>query len=276
MSSTVVNGVFVAYDDVGKGEDALLLVHGHPFNRSMWHPQVDRLSSAGWRVLVPDLRGYGQSQVIGGTTPLTTFANDIAALLDNLGIDRVAMGGLSMGGQIVMEFARLFPARLRAIVLAATLPQAESQDGKRRRREMAERLLREGMAGYADEVLPRMVAARNLVALPDVATHVLAMMQATPPEGAAAALLGRAERPGYELTLKSLNVPALIVVGDEDAFTTRTDAECMHELLTGSELLWMKGVGHMPNLERPEKFNRALVNFLNGVRLSWSNLAARP
>jgi pimeloyl-ACP methyl ester carboxylesterase len=130
---------------------------------------------------------------------------------------------------------------------------------------MADRLLREGMQAYADEVLPKMLAARSINALPAVADHVAAMMRATNPVGAAAALRGRAERPSYEATLASLVVPALIVVGSEDAFTTRDDAQRMRDLLTESELLWIEGVGHMPNLESSDAFNIALAAFLKRI-----------
>jgi len=130
---------------------------------------------------------------------------------------------------------------------------------------MTDRLEREGMAAYADEVLPRMLAASSITALPHVAGHVRSMMQNAPPLGAAAALRGRAERPPYESVLAGLSVPALIVIGDQDAFTTRDDAACM-QALTGGRLVWLPGVGHMPNLERPEEFNDVLVKFLSEIR----------
>lgn len=274
MTTAFVNGITVAFDDAGEGPDTLLLVHGHPFDRTMWAPQLRAARDAGWRVLVPDLRGYGETTVVPGTTTLDVFADDLAALLDHLGVEDVVIGGLSMGGQIVMEFARRHAHRVRGMVLAATFPQAETEEGRRNRNAMADRLLREGMSGYADEVLPRMLAARSIATLPAVAAHVTAMMRATDPRGAAAALRGRAERPSYDGTLASLAVPALVVVGSEDAFTTRGDAERMHGLLRGSELLWLEGVGHMPNLESTAAFDAALVRFLTTT--VESRVAERP
>ncbi len=151
------------------------------------------------------------------------------------------------------------------LLLAATFPRAQTPSGKAARNAAADRLLAEGMTQYAKEVLPRMIAPRSIATLPMVADHVLAMMRATHPEGAAGALRGRAERLGYESTLAGLRIPSLIVVGDEDAFTTREDAAQMHSLLKGSELVWMKGVGHMPNLECPDLFNTALQRLLDRV-----------
>jgi len=263
MANAFLNGISVGFDDVGDGPNTLLLVHGHPFNRSMWRPQIAAAHEAGWRVIVPDLRGYGETAVVPGKTTLDVFADDLATRLDGREVDSVVIGGLSMGGQIVMEFARQYPGRVRGLLLAATFPQAESEEGKRNRSAMAERLLRERMEGYAREVLPKMLASRSIEALPAVADLVLTMMRDTHPEGAAAALRGRAERPSYEETLSSLTVPALVVVGSEDAFTSRQDAERMRDLLRDSELVWLEGVGHMPNLESPAAFNSALCRLLS-------------
>jgi 3-oxoadipate enol-lactonase len=265
MNTAYVNGITIAYDDTGGGADALLLVHGHPFDRSMWRPQIEAFRESRWRVIVPDLRGYGESDVVPGTTSFDQFARDLAGLLDYLGLDAAVVGGLSMGGPIAMECCRLWPARVRGLLLAATFPQAETPEGRLRRVAMAERLLSEGMERYAAETLPLMLARSSIAALPAVTKHVRTMMRAAHPAGAAAALRGRAERPDYADTLAALDVPALVVVGEDDAFTTRADAERMHALLRHSELLWLEGVGHMPNLERPSAFNDALAHLLGAV-----------
>jgi 3-oxoadipate enol-lactonase len=108
MHVAKVNGIRLSYGDTGEAANVsvLLLVHGHPFNRTMWLPQVDAFSAAGWRVLTPDLRGYGESEVKSDLVTLDVLAHDLASLLDYVGVDCVVMGGLSMGGQIVMEFCR--------------------------------------------------------------------------------------------------------------------------------------------------------------------------
>lgn len=262
MSTCSLGGITLGYEDEGSG-DPLVLVHGHPFDRTMWRPQVEHFSRTGRRVITPDLRGYGESTVVPGKTPLETFARDIAGLLDHLGVDRFVLGGLSMGGQIVMEFHRLFPNRVRGLLLADTFAAAETEEGRTGRYEMAERLLREGMGGYADEVLPKMVAPHNIQALPAVAEHVLAMMSGTAPEGAAAALRGRAERPDYTDTLQDIAVPTLVVVGSDDEFTPVADARLIHERVPESTLAIIDGAAHMPNLERAAEFNAALGRFLD-------------
>ena len=261
MSTVSLDGITVAFDDVGRG-DALVLVHGHPFDRSMWRPQVEHFSRLGWRVIAPDLRGYGESTVVPGKTTLDVFARDLERLLDHLEVEAAVLAGLSMGGQIVLEFQRLFASRLRGLVLADTSARADSEQGKKAREELADRLLREGMGTYADEVLPKMIAPANIEALPQVARYVLAMMHGTSPDGAAAALRGRAERPDYVDMLSRIEVPTLVVVGRDDEFTPIAEAQLLHDRIRGSRLVIVDGAGHMPNLERPDEFNAAVESFL--------------
>lgn len=261
MSWVVIEGTVVEYDDTGTGEP-LVLVHGHPFDRSMWRSQVEPLTGAGWRVIVPDLRGYGSSAVVPAVTGLETFARDVAGLLDHLGQRSAVLGGLSMGGQVVLEFYRLFPGRVRGLLLADTSAPSESSRSARQRFEMADRLLREGLHRYADEILPKMLSARTVQDRPEVVEHVLGMMRGTSPLGAAAALRGRAERPSYVEMLPRIAAPTLVVVGDEDELTPVADAELIAASVPGANLEIIEGAAHLPNLERPAEFNAALARFL--------------
>jgi pimeloyl-ACP methyl ester carboxylesterase len=262
MGTAAVNGITIGYDDEGHGPP-LVLVHGHPFDRSMWAPQVAEFARSGWRVIAPDLRGYGHSTVVAGTTPLETFARDLAALLDHLEVDDIVLGGLSMGGQIVMECYRQFAHRIRGLLLADTSGQADTDEGRMLRYRTADRLLAEGMAGYADETLATMIAPYNVAALPAVAAHVHAMMAAAPPAGAAAALRGRAARRDYCRLLTGVSVPTLVVVGRDDEFTPVGDAEFMHRRIPDATLAVIDGAGHLPNLEQPAAFNNVLRAFLS-------------
>jgi pimeloyl-ACP methyl ester carboxylesterase len=262
MSTVTVGDITIGYDDKGSGPP-LVLIHGHPFDRSMWTPQIEAFTAHGWRVIAPDLRGYGQSTVVPGVTMLGDFARDIAALLDHLGVDGFVLTGLSMGGQIAMECYRLFGERVHGLVLADTFAAAETDEGKARRNALADRLLREGMAPYADEELPKMMAPHNVVAQPAVAAHVLRMMRGAPAAGAAAALRGRAERPDYVRLLPTVAVPTLVVVGSEDEYTPVADAEVLRKGIPDATLAVIDGAGHLPNLERPTEFNAATSDFLN-------------
>ncbi|MEV6395648.1 alpha/beta hydrolase [Streptomyces sp. NPDC051907] len=264
MNSLTVNGTSIRYDDQGPADGTpVVLVHGHPFDRSMWAPQTAALTAAGYRVIAADLRGYGESAVVPGVTEFADFARDTAAVLDRVGVERAVVGGLSMGGQIAMEFHRLFPQRVSALVLADTSPVAETEEGKAVRNAMADRLLADGMGGYADEVIAKMIAPYNVAALPEVARHVLGMMRSTAPEGAAAALRGRAERPDHRQSLAAATVPALVVVGEDDTYTPVDEARAMAALIPRSALDVIEGAAHMPNLERPAAFNDVLLRFLS-------------
>jgi cystathionine beta-lyase/cystathionine gamma-synthase/pimeloyl-ACP methyl ester carboxylesterase len=255
--------VDVGYDDTGSGPP-VVLVHGHPFDRSMWYPQVAYLASRGYRAIAPDLRGYGESTVVAGKTTLDVFARDIAGLLDHLEVPAAVLCGLSMGGQIVLEFTRLFPKRVTAVVLADTSAPADTQAGAALRRASADRVLAEGMAGYAAEVLPKMISPQTLRRRPDVAAHVSGMMRGTAPAGAAAALRGRAERPDYVAMLSDLACPALVLVGSDDEFTPLADARLLADGIPSATLTVIPDAGHMPNLEQPAAFNHALGRFLAG------------
>lgn len=266
MSELRSDGATIRYEVEGEGENTIVFVHGHPFDRTMWAQQASHFAKQGWRGVLFDLRGYGESV---GTTETAfefgQFSKDIETLMDHLDIDSTVLCGLSMGGQIVMDCCDRFPGRVSGVVLAATTPQAETILSQTDRLAMADRLEREGTGPYAEDVLSSMLAPKTISDMPEVAQFVLEMMRGSNATGAAAAQRARADRPSYERTLSDLDVPALVVVGDSDAFTSRSDAELMNALIAGSELLWMRDVGHMPNLERPTEFNQAMSRLLDRV-----------
>ncbi|MFI5613750.1 alpha/beta fold hydrolase [Amycolatopsis sp. NPDC051903] len=265
MPTLHLHHAVLGYDDRGSGDRALLLVHGHPFDRSMWRPQTEHFAGLGFRVVVPDLRGYGESTGEPVTT-LAGFTADLIALADHLGLAKFVLGGLSMGGQIAMQTIAQHPDRVEALLLADTFPTAETPEGRRSRRAAATRVEAEGMAAYAEELLPKMVSARTRTQNPQVTAHVRTMMRTAPPHGAAAALRARALRPDYRPALEDVRVPTLVVTGSQDEFTPVADAELMHRLVPRSELAVVEGAGHLPNLERAAEFNDVFGRFLLSLR----------
>ena len=264
MSVARVRGIELAYDDTGAGLP-LVLLHGFPFNRSLWREQAEALGDT-YRVIKPDLRGHGETGVTKGAATMEEMARDVAALLDELGVERAALGGLSMGGYVAFEFYRLFPRRVSALILADTRPQADTEEAKRNRAELAERARREGMRAVADAMLPKLLARATHEGRPEIVGRVREMILTTDPEGAAAALAGMAGRRDQTELLADIKAPALILVGSEDQITPPSDAELMHREIRDSRLEVIAGAGHVSNLEGADDFNRALRNFLDGLR----------
>lgn len=255
--------VQITFYDSHAGSRAILLIHGHPFNHTMWGPQAEFLKSE-YRVVAPDLLGYGKSPLPQGTreTRLETFAADNLALADVLGIRKFVLVGFSMGGQVVLEMFRQAPQRIEALLLADTFSGLDSPERRQWRFDMADRLEREGMAGYAKEEFRKMITPANAEQFPEVAAHVMEMMITTPPSGAAAALRGRAQRGDYTPMLRDIRVPTLVVVGSEDVYTPVVMAEQLRDGIPGAELAVIQGAGHMPNMERPDAFNAALRSWM--------------
>jgi pimeloyl-ACP methyl ester carboxylesterase len=264
--SISIDGVHLAFTEKGDGAPAIVLIHGHPFNRSMWRPQVEFLWSR-HRVIVPDLRGYGESGIApcANETRLEQFAADSLALMDSLGIEKFVLGGLSMGGQIALEIYRQAPKRIEALLLADTFAGLDAPERKQLRFATADRLEREGMAQYANEELTKMITPANAESQPHVAAHVMEMMLATPPSGAAAALRGRARRVDYLPLLEKISVPTLVLVGRYDFYTPVALSEQLVQGIPVATLSVIEDAGHMPNLEQPEAFNSAVSAWLNGL-----------
>jgi len=258
-----VRGIKMAFDDAGRGT-TLVLLHGFPLNRSMWREQVEALSGE-FRVVAPDLRGQGETPLGGDGVTMARMAEDVAALLDELNLGRVVLGGLSMGGYVAFEFFRNFPERVHALVLADTRPQADTDEGRRAREENARRALAEGMGPIVEAMLPKLLSAATLERDAETVGRVRGLMLGADPEGAAAALRGMAERRDQTDLLASIDVPTLVVVGSEDALTPPSDARALSAGIEGSRLAVIEGAGHLSNVERPEEFNRALGEFMRGL-----------
>jgi len=259
----VTRGIEIAYEDAGRGRPVVLL-HGFPFNRSLWREQVESLSAT-CRVITPDLRGHGETTVVAELATMEEMAEDLAALLDELGVGRAVVGGLSMGGYVALAFLRAHPERVGALIFADTRPQADTDEARRTREETARRALADGMEPIADAMLPKLLAHATRVQRPEVVARVREMILGTNPQGAAAALRGMAVRRDQTDLLPGIGVPTLILVGSEDAVTPPSDSEAMNAKIKSSRLVKIEGAGHVSNVERPGEFNRALAEFLGGL-----------
>ena len=260
MTLLRIDDIPMAYTDTGVGRPVVLL-HGYPFNRSLWNEQVAALSTS-CRVITPDLRGFGESDASPGSATMNRMAQDVAQLMDHLEITRAVIGGLSMGGYVTLAFYKQFPSRVRALILADTRAQADTEEAKQTRAQQAEKALSEGMAGIADAMLPKLLTPETVSKRPEIVKRVRDMMLKTKPEGAASALLGMAEREDQTELLARITSQTLIIVGAEDALTPVADSEKMHGAISGSRLVVLENAGHVSNVERTGKFNEALMDFL--------------
>ena len=256
-----MDAVELAYDEAGAGP-AVVLVHGHPFNRSMWAPQLAALAGR-YRVIAPDLRGYGGSPVTPGTVPMSQLAADVARLLDRLGVSRAAVAGLSMGGLITMELAVADPARWWALGLVATTAEPVTAAERAGRLAQADQAEREGIRPLAENMAARLFGPG---VDPAVSSQVMAMMLATDPRGAAAALRGRAARPDYRPLLRELDLPVFVLTGDHDGYSTAEVTGRLTACLRHPHRVTLPGAGHLPNLEDPGRFNAELAGFLGRHR----------
>jgi len=254
-----LRGRGVAYVDRGD-RLPLLFIHGFPLDHGLWDPQVAAFAPQR-RVVAPDLAGFGTSEAAAHDT-LDGYADDLAALLDHLGIARAVVAGLSMGGYIAFALWRRHAARVGALVLACTKATADTEAGRAGRYQTAMAVEKDGMGVLAAAMLPNLLAR---AAPPDVRAQVEAMMQRQSPAGAAAALRAMAARPDSTPTLATIDVPTLIVAGAEDAIIPTAEAEAMASGVRGARLSLIAGAGHLANLEEPGAFNVALRSFLEGL-----------
>ncbi len=252
-----VNGVNLAVDARGDGP-AILFIHGYPLDHTIWSPQLEALG--GWRRIAPDLRGMGQSDAPDLGYSMATYASDLAALLDTLGVERVVLCGLSMGGYVAFEFLRRWRERVSGLVLIATRAGPDTTEGKRAR-DAAAAQAREGGAGLiADAMLPKMLAPgapEGLVA------RVRALMAATPVPGIVGALGAMRDRPDSMSLLPALaGLPALVIAGGSDQLMPVSEMSAMAAAIPGARLVVAPGAGHLPTLETPSIVTDALQTFL--------------
>lgn len=261
----IVNGIRLACYQRGKGHDpVLLLVHGFPLDHRLWKAQLTGLGAQAW-VIAPDLRGHGKSEM-GITGPLTMeqHADDLAGLLDHLGVTQAVVAGLSMGGYIAFAFWRRHRARVRALVLMDTRAEPDTATGRAGRDLAAQRVQEIGPAAFAEEMLPKLLAPASLVD-PSIVGLVRAMMASQPVAGIVAALAGLRDREDSRPTLPTIDVPALVLAGEADVLTPPSDAAAMAQAIPNARLVKIPRAGHLSPLENPRAVNAALREFLRQV-----------
>ena len=227
----------------------------------MWEPQFP-LAERGWRIVVPELRGFGDGKGDPPTTSIDDYAADIIDLLDALHVEDAVIAGLSMGGYIAFSMFRHAPNYFRGMVLADTRSQGDPPEAVAGRKSMQQLARDKGAAAVADALLPKLVGETTRRTQPKVIERLRGQIAGNSVESIAGALTALMTRADSTPTLSTIRCPTLVLVGDEDALTPPTLSDQMHRDIAGSELVVIKGAGHMSNMEQSQLFNDALARFL--------------
>jgi pimeloyl-ACP methyl ester carboxylesterase len=255
-------GAPIGLSTAGEGEP-LVLLHGFPHDRSLWAPQL-AAPPHGTKLFAPDLPGFGESARLDAPS-LDVWADWLAALLDHLALDRVTLGGLSMGGYLCFAFWRRHPGRVRALVLADTKAGADDAGGRRKRGEMQALVRQQGAGAVAEQMITGMVGRTTREERPAVVETLDAMMRRASPAAIEDALDVLKDRPDSTSTLATIRVPTLIICGEEDALTPVAESRAMHSAIAGSALGTIPRAGHASNLEDPDAFDRLLTGFVSAT-----------
>ncbi len=246
----------------------LVLLHAFPLSARMWGVQLERVPGPAGddaRVIAPDQRGFGTAPLGERPPSLDTAADDLADLLDALGVERAVLAGLSMGGYVAMAFARRHPGRLAGLVLADTKATTDTDDARANRERIAAAVLERGSV----ELLIEERMAEKLLAPgtdPELTGAVRQMIAEADPAAVAWAQRAMAARPDSLDELAALDVPAAVIVGELDTVTPLSEARMMAEALSDAELTVIPAVGHLSSLEAPETFNTAVRALLKRVK----------
>jgi 3-oxoadipate enol-lactonase len=261
--AVLVGSRHLTYQEAGTGGGrTLVLLHAFPLTADMWQPQL-QAPPDGWRLLAPDLAGLGGSDDHErDAVALDDYASDVLAWLDRLGIGQVVIAGLSLGGYVALALARLAAHRLSGLVLADTKAPADTDEGRAARDRMLETLSERGEDGIAEAMLPKLLGDTTRRTRPELVSEVRSMIVKNSPDGVRRAILRLRGRPDATPVLSRIQVPVLIVVGEEDTVTPPSDAAALRAGIPHASLQTIPGAGHLSNLEAPAAFNQSLARFL--------------
>jgi 3-oxoadipate enol-lactonase len=250
----------IVYRTLGEGLPVVLL-HPFPVNHEFWLPVAQALAGR-YCVILPDLRGHGDSGVGEGPATMDKHASDIGRVMDDADIGRAPMVGVSIGGYALFEFWRRHRGRVAALGLCNTKAPTDSAEGRAGRLQAAKDVLERGTEPFFDSMISRLLGKTTRETRPDLVAGALRMMRKMSPDDVAQVQRGMAERPDSVDTLKTINVPTLLVTGDEDILTGVNEAELMRQHISGSQLCVIPKAGHYSPWEQPEEIGKLLRQFL--------------
>lgn len=253
----------IAYWVLGAGLPVILL-HPFPANHEFFLPAADALASR-YRLILPDLRGHGESGVGEGPATMQKHAADLVRVMDDAQIGRAPIVGVSIGGYILFEFWRKHRARVEALGLCNTKAPADNAEGRAGRLQAANDVLDRGTEPFLQSMIPRLFGKTTREARPDLIDGAIRMMRQMSAEDIAQVQRGMADRPDSIDTLKTINVPTLLVTGDEDVLTGINEAELMRKHIAGSQLKVIPKAGHYSAWEQPAEAATIIRQFLDSL-----------
>lgn len=263
MQKVVSDDAEIFYDVAGVGPPVILL-HPFPVNHEFWLPVTKHLASR-YRLIIPDLRGHGESGLGAGPATMQKHALDIACVMTAAGFDRAPLIGVSIGGYSIFEFWRRFRDRVSGLVLCNTKAPADAADARASRLKAADDVLQHGTEPFFEGMLQKVLAETTRHSRPDLVEGALRMMRKMSAEDVAGVQRGMAERPDSVSTLKTINAPVLIITGDEDTVTGVPEAELMKQNIAGSQMKVIAKAGHYSPWEQPEEVGKLLGQFLDPI-----------
>ena len=257
----------VHYLDVGAGDPPVVLLHAYPLSSAMWAPQLPRLS-ANHRVVAPDLKGFGGSDAPNylGAYTMEGYGSELVGVLEALGLERVVLVGLSLGGYVAFNLLRARPDLVAALVLADTRPGADTPEVFKRRNDHQGLAARGSAATLVKVLLPTLVGRTTLGGRPELLELLRQMMMTTAEGGLRGALEAMKFRVDSTDLLPGIKVPTLVIVGQEDTASTPDSVREWQEQIPGSRLVVLPHAGHLSNLEAPDAFSAAVVEFLDTLQ----------
>ncbi|CAG1007005.1 partial Lipase 3, partial [Anaerolineales bacterium] len=244
MKKIQVNDITLAYERFGSGAP-LMLIHGFPLDHTIWDRASDLLKND-FDLILPDLRGFGQSTTVETSYTMTDMADDLAGLLDHLGLEKAALAGHSMGGYVALAFAKKYPHRVSGLGLVASQAAADTPDRKANRYKDADAVVQKGVGLIADGMTPKLSADAG------VQTYVHSLMERQTPSAVMGALKAMAEREDQLFHLSSVSFPVVLIHGDTDALIPVERAREIKAVLPSARLVELLDTGHMPMMESPK------------------------
>lgn len=253
----------IAYEVLGSGPPVVLL-HPFPVHHELWIPAAQALALR-YRVILPDLRGHGESDVGEGPATMQKHAADIARVLDDAEVPRAVFAGNSIGGYVLFEFWRQYAPRVLGLALCNTQAKGETSASRASRLQAAEDVLAHGVDAFAESMLPRVLGKTTATSRPDLVEGARRMMLKMSPADVAEVQRGMADRPDSVATLSTIRVPTVLITGDEDASTGVPAAQSMQRLIPGSQMMVVPKAGHYSPWEQPEDVGLILRQFVDRI-----------